>query len=133
MSNTVLIVEDEILVALNLKAMLRERGFETVGIAADAETALRMGEERPEIALIDVNLRDGKTGPGIGNALADRHGTSVMFVTANPGCLKDGVPGAVGVVGKPYDDETIAAVLAFLVSHRAGDAPTPPPVVRVFG
>lgn len=131
MSSKVLIVEDEILVALNLKHMLAERGFETVGIAPDAETARRLISADPDIALVDVNLRDGVTGPAIGEALADC-GTSVLFMTANPSMLGKGVAGAIGVVSKPYDDEIIDSVLEFIVSHRAGACPTPPPAVRVF-
>lgn len=131
MASKVLIVEDEILVALNLKHMLAERGFETVGIAPDAETARRLSVSEPDIALVDINLRDGETGPGIGEALAGS-GTSVLFLTANPSMLGNGIAGALGVVSKPYDDDVIDSVLEFIVSHRAGACPTPPPAVRVF-
>lgn len=132
MRSKVLIVEDEILVALNLKYMLNERGFETVGIAPDAETARRMSKSDPDIALVDINLRDGATGPGIGAALADC-GTSVMFMTANPSMIgQGGVAGTLGVVSKPYDDLVLDSVLDFVVSYRAGKHPVPPPEVRVF-
>lgn len=132
MNPKVLIVEDEILVALNLKYMLNERGFDTIGIAADAPTARALSKGDPDIALVDVNLRDGETGPGIGEALADC-GTSVMFMTANPSMLSRGVTGTLGVVSKPYDDVVLDSVLEFVVSHRAGAHPVPPPAVRVFG
>lgn len=132
MSPKVLIVEDEILVALNLQHQLSMMGYDTVGIAPDADTALALAQEKPDIALVDVNLRDGETGPQIGAKLANEFGTSVLFVTANPRSLQGGVPGAVGVVNKPYDEESIGAALAFLVSVRNGANACPPPNVRLF-
>jgi two-component system, response regulator PdtaR len=61
MKAKVLIVEDEILVALSLQQALDAIGYETVGIAPDTETAFKMAEARPDIALVDINLRDGET------------------------------------------------------------------------
>lgn len=132
MSPKVLIVEDEILVALNLQQQLSAMGYETVGIAPDAETAMQLASAKPDIALVDVNLRDGETGPQIGARLAQDHGTTVLFVTANPRTLQDGVPGAVGVVNKPYDPGAIGDALSFLVAVRNGASASPPPHIRLF-
>ena len=126
MQNKVLIVEDEFIVALHLKQMLKRLGFETVGIAPDAKTAFAMAEQHPDIALVDVNLRDGATGPGIGTALARKFGGSVLFVTANPRQLNNVDSGAVGVMSKPFNDNEIGPVLGFLVSHREGHATATP-------
>lgn len=128
----VLIVEDEMLVALNLQSTLVELGYAAMGIAPDAETALALAEQRPDIALVDVNLRDGKTGPQIGEKLAQNYGATVLFVTANPRQLGDGVPGAVGVINKPYDDQVIGAALAFVSQYRAGQPASPPSEIMLF-
>jgi two-component system, response regulator PdtaR len=132
MRKKVLIVEDEFLVAMNLENTLKALGYETVGIAPDSHTAYGLAEHRPDIALVDVNLRDGETGPEIGARLAQDFGTSVLFVTANPRQLNDGISGTLGVMQKPYDDEGMSAALEFLVSHRAGAASTPPAAVTLF-
>ena len=126
MQPKVLIVEDEFIVALHLKLMLKRLGFETVGIAPDAKTAFAMAEQHPDIALVDVNLRDGATGPGIGTALARKFGASVLFVTANPRQLNNVDSGAVGVMSKPFNDNEIGTVLEFLMSHREGHATATP-------
>jgi two-component system, response regulator PdtaR len=128
----VLIVEDEMIVALNLRHMLTALGLEVVGIAPDAETAQRLADRDPDIALVDVNLRDGLTGPQIADRLAREVGATVLFVTANPRDVADGIPGVVGVMPKPYDEYSIASAVEFLVSHRAGATPTPPPNLRLF-
>ena len=62
----VLIVEDEALVALELEELLLDEGFEVVGSAANAAQAIDLGRRhRPDLALLDLNLADGLTGPRI--------------------------------------------------------------------
>ena len=54
---------------------------------ADKATAL---EAAPgcSFAFVDVNLRDGATGPAIARRIAHDHGLKVVFVTANPGQIE---------------------------------------------
>jgi ActR/RegA family two-component response regulator len=53
---TVLIVEDEFLIAM-LKAMLERRGWGVLGPVATVANALRLlEEERPLVALLDIDL-----------------------------------------------------------------------------
>ncbi len=57
----VLIVEDEALVALELEELLLGEGFEVVGRAANAAQAIDLGRlHRPDVALLDLNLADGR-------------------------------------------------------------------------
>lgn len=128
----ILIVEDEFVVALNLRQIMSDMGFQVIGIAPDAATAERLAEAKPDIALVDLNLRDGPTGPQIGAKLSQQHGTSVLFLTANASQLGDGIKGTVGVVSKPIDEDSIESVLEFLVKHRVGEAASPPPALRLF-
>lgn len=114
----VLIVEDEVLVALELEATLEELGYESVGIAADSRSALALASENPDVALVDLNLRDGPTGPAIGAALASNHNVRVVFLTANPRMLSEFRHTAVGVVQKPYEAEDLGAVIDFALDRR---------------
>ena len=132
MKPKVLIVEDEFLVALNLKRILSDLGFETVGIAPDTLSAYEYAECKPDIALVDVNLRDGETGPEIGVTLAQKFGASVLFVTANPRQLNGVDSGPVGVLSKPMNDNEVGPVLEFLMNHRHGNSTKPPKNVTVF-
>ena len=59
----ILIVEDEILVAMALKSILLDSGCEAVGIASDLTTVEEYLSEPIDLALVDLNLRDGPTGP----------------------------------------------------------------------
>ena len=128
----ILIVEDEFIVALNLRQIMSNMGFDVIGIAPDAATADRLAQAKPDIALVDLNLRDGPTGPQIGAKLSEEYGTSVLFLTANAAQLGDGIQGTIGVLSKPVDEESIESVLDFLVKCRIGEPASVPPSVRLF-
>lgn len=122
MSPKILIVEDEAMVALDLEAWLEEFGYAPVGIAPDAATAFQLAEEEPTLALVDLNLRDGLSGPDIGRRLAMEYGVRVVFMTANPRLLEPGIPGTLGVLPKPYEPETVKAAIEFALD-RSNVAP----------
>lgn len=64
-----LIVEDDVLLASSLEELLRDSGFEVVGVAGSAAAALSLaGERHPTLALIDICL----VGPVDGIELACR-------------------------------------------------------------
>jgi CheY-like chemotaxis protein len=130
----IMIVEDEIIVAMDLEATLEDFGFESVGIAADMPAAYRLAATNPDVALVDVNLRDGPTGPEIGERLAREFGVTVVFMTANPCMLKNGVPGAIGVLSKPYDARNIKETVDYALSMKLKRVPAtiPPPALAMF-
>ena len=68
----VIIVEDQALLAMELEYVLSEAGHIVVGCAMDMAEAVRLAAEtRPDVALVDVNLRDGFSGPTIARQLID--------------------------------------------------------------
>lgn len=127
----VLIVEDEFLVAHEMRAILEDGGYSCVGIVADLPAAAPFFEVSLDIALVDLNLRDGLTGPEIGARLA-RAGVPVIFVTANPAQLGEGVAGAVGVLTKPTDPDSLIDAVRYALGRRKGDPVTPPHCLRLF-
>lgn len=108
MSNRIrtLIVEDEIFVALDLERILEDRGYDVVGIAADRQEALAHGA-RCDVAFVDINLRDGPTGPEIARTLASEHGVKIVFVTANPAQIGASASSAICYVRKPFGEAAI--------------------------
>jgi CheY-like chemotaxis protein len=110
----VMIVEDQAILAMELEMVLVDSGCDVVGCAMDRASAFAIAErERPELALIDINLLDGMTGPQIAHRLVEEFGCAVVFLTANPEHIPDGFAGALGAVSKPFDEQTIRAVVAF--------------------
>ena len=129
MTARILVVEDEMLVAIEMEAILQDLGYDCVGIAPDLESAAAYFDEKLDLALVDLNLRDGLTGPQIGQRLSER-GVPVIFITANPAQLGDGIAGTIGVITKPTDEETLAQALRYALSDRA--AVPAPPALRLF-
>ena len=114
----VLIVEDEILVAMDIERILAGAGHVVSAIAADREEAMAAADTAG-IAFVDVNLRDGRTGPDIARALSD-HGLQVIYITANPAQIGSCGNGALAYVRKPFHDDAILDAMAF--AAKAGAA-----------
>lgn len=122
MSKKILIVEDEIFVALEIEQIVEDAGFTVSAIAADRDAALAAAGDC-DIALVDLNLRDGPTGPGIGMELAGQYGIRVIYVTANPAQIGAAAEAALGVITKPFRPHSIAATLR-LAAHGDADLET---------
>ena len=131
----ILIVEDEALVAMELRFVLEDLGHDVAGVAAESRPALDIAHDsRVDLALVDIHLSDGPTGMELGRALAQQEGVIVLFMTANPGMLRNGVPGAVGVLSKPMDEHAVGMAINYaLCRSRPGRAPPAPPELRLFG
>lgn len=128
MSARILIIEDEFLVALDMQVGLEEAGHDVIGVGDDWKSAMALAVHSPGVALVDVNLCDGATGPSIGAWLGMEIGCTVIFVTANPRQIDTPIPGALGVMIKPVDSRQVVEAVAFAVAARNGHGtPTPPP------
>ncbi|HEX2552467.1 MAG TPA: response regulator [Microvirga sp.] len=120
----ILIVEDEILIALELESLLQDSGHSVVGIAASSEEALALGAEcRPDLAFVDIHLADGPTGVEVARSLAREHGIMVLFMTANAKRIPDDFTDAHGVISKPYTERGVQQALDYVIACRDGAGP----------
>lgn len=117
----VLIVEDEFLIALQLEAILTGFGCSIVGIMADFK-GLAGVADAPDVALVDINLRDGPTGGDIARELSLRFGTTIIYVTANPGQITQPAPTAIGIVNKPFSPDALEQAISRASSFAATGA-----------
>ena len=126
---SVLIVEDEALLAVELGFLVREAGGVDVGHALDSAGAVAMARQlQPDIALVDVHLADGPTGVEAARQIAEGDGAMVLFMTANVKRLPEDLAGACGVIGKPYSDRAVRRALTYLARClQDGAVPGPPP------
>lgn len=128
MNARIVIIEDEFLVALDMQVGLEDAGHEVIGVGDDWTSAMQLAELEPNVALVDINLCDGATGPSIGAWLGQEIGCTVIFVTANPRQIDIPIPGALGVMIKPVDSRQVIEAVDFAVAARQGrPTPTPPP------
>lgn len=128
-SANVLIVEDEFLVALQIEDILTDAGHRVVGIVPDQASVLGL-EEPPQVALVDLNLRDGPSGQTIAQQLAERYGTVIVYVTANPAQIGTPAPTALGIVQKPFSHHAILAAVSLAMAGEVD--PVPPELNLCF-
>ena len=118
----ILIVEDEILIALELESLLQDDGHEVVGMAASFDDALALGQSRrPDLAFVDIHLTDGPTGVDVARRLSAQ-GVAVVFMTANAKRIPDDCAGAKGVIGKPYTERGVRQALAYVTAKNPDGA-----------
>jgi DNA-binding NtrC family response regulator len=118
-SLSVLIVEDEALIALNLITLLEDLGHHVHGPAATSAQALALAAaSRPDLAFIDMNLFDGATGADLAHQLARNPLTTVVVLSATPDGVQEGTDGIFRVIRKPYRDQAILEVVTRALAHR---------------
>ncbi|QBX36967.1 response regulator [Brevundimonas sp. S30B] len=135
MTARILIVEDEALVAMELRFVLEDLGHEVVGVASDARTAMNIVRETEvDLALVDIHLSDGPTGVELGRELGQEIGVTVLYMTANPGMVRDGVAGTIGVLSKPTDERAVQTAVDYALRRRKGEpVEYAPPELQLFG
>ena len=121
-SRTVLIVEDEGLVARNLRERLNEAGYRVCGPASTGEEAVRLAaEESPDLILMDIRLQGEMSGVQAARAIWEAQQIPIVFVTANADAstLEDlkTVPNY-GYVAKPLHSASVQAVVELALDRR---------------
>jgi CheY-like chemotaxis protein len=111
---SVLVVEDETIISLEIEQMLQDLDCGTIWHAANVVQALRvLSKHRPDLALLDVNLGREKVFP-VADALIGR-GVPFIFST---GYGRDGLPvewASWPVIQKPYLTSELALALKPLI------------------
>lgn len=115
MGSEVLVVEDQVLIAIHLQDLVEEAGHRVIAIAHDAIEALAAAaRQRPAFAIMDIRLAHGVSGIDVARQLYDAHDVRCLFVSAN---IDDEVRRQVaglrplGFIGKPFlAADVIAAV-----------------------
>jgi len=79
---SVLIVEDETIVAKDYKLMLENCGFKVVGIADNSKVAVEKASlDKPEIILMDINIKGDVSGIETAQIIYDNYKPTIVFLT----------------------------------------------------
>ncbi len=128
----ILIVENEALVALQIESFVIAAGHAVVGIADTVASALALVTgQRPDIALVDMNLAEGDNGLTLA---AHLHAMAIPVLLATGNCPTE-TPGnvAVGCLSKPFDCGELLNALRIVDQITAGTLVDPPPLsLRLF-
>ena len=120
-SVSVLIIEDETLIAMELSRIMQEMGHTVVGVASREATALQQAEQTsPGLVLCDIKLLDEDNGISAAQRILQRFDVPVVFVTAfSEMLLTGGRLEPAFVVSKPCEEETLKVTVAQALSTYA--------------
>jgi signal transduction histidine kinase len=111
----ILIVEDERLIALNLKITLEKLGFIITSIVSSGKDAITNAElEKPDLVLMDINLDDEMDGVEAAKIIYRKYRIPIIFVTAfSDSSLIDRAKeaGSFGYLLKPFQKEELYAMI----------------------
>lgn len=85
MSKTkIAIVEDEVIIADHLAALLTDMGYDVCEPCGNYDEAvLMLRDEKPDLVLLDINLTRGKSGIAVAEHIRSVCNTPFIFLTAN--------------------------------------------------
>ncbi|MCZ2355176.1 MAG: response regulator [Bacteroidia bacterium] len=115
MKTQILIVEDELIVAKDLQLRLELLEYEVIGMAVNKQEALDLlRHHSPQLALMDVMLKDGDDGIALANIFRKEYNIPVIFLTAysdNATLQRAKLIEPFGYLVKPFEEREIHAVI----------------------
>jgi len=123
----ILVVEDEMIIGAKVSMFLTELGYEVTGIIPRAEEALlQLNENKPDIALLDIQLKGNMDGIALAQVLHQEYHIPVIFLTANSddatfSRAKEAKPFA--FLAKPFKKMDLQRALELTISLMANQPP----------
>jgi len=117
----IVIVEDEGVVAMDLRGQLERMGYEVVGTASRASVAIDLARgSRPDLVLMDIQLAGGRTGIEAAGVIRETSRIPVVFLTAyaddsSLALAKEVSP--YGYIVKPFDDQDLKTTIEIALAR----------------
>jgi CheY-like chemotaxis protein len=113
-ATSVLIIEDEPLISMQLEDLVSSLGHEIAGTAATRTQAQEaVAEKTPGLVLADIQLADGSSGLDAVDDILAITSVPVIFITAYPERLLTGDrPEPTYLVTKPFQEQTVRAAIS---------------------
>ena len=126
MSKTsILVVEDEAIVAADLAAKLETLGYHVAGITAAGEEAVTLAQSsRPQLVLMDIQLAGAMDGIAAAEAIQRRYDVPVIYLTAHsdsPTLARAKQSGPFGYILKPFEERELAAQIELAIYKHQAD------------
>lgn len=113
-ATTVLIIEDEPLISMQLEDLVSGLGHEVCGTAATRTQAIKLAEEKsPGLVLADIQLADGSSGLDAVDDILAMENVPAIFITAYPERLLTGNrPEPTYLITKPFEERTVRTAIS---------------------
>ena len=120
---TILVVEDEAIVAIDIAQRLKRGGYDAPALASTGEAALRTIEElHPDLVLMDILLKGEKNGIETAREIKDQFEIPVVFLTGQADeSTQEQVKntGAYGFILKPIDTASLLPTIELALARHA--------------
>jgi len=118
----VLLVEDELIVAEDLRRRLSGMGHTVVGVVTTGEDAVRKSEQvHPDLVLMDISLRGDMDGVEAARIIQEKTGIPIVYVTGHgdPDTMQRAKATAgFAFVLKPVDDRELQYIIEMALHRR---------------
>jgi CheY-like chemotaxis protein len=130
---TLMIVEDEVLVAMMLKDVLEEGGYHVLDLTDRHAEALEVARAcRPDLALVNIRLAGRDDGVALAENLKAL-GIPVVFISGQISRARSAQTVAIASMPKPYDAADMLLAVRHLLARLQGDDSLPRPAgLEVF-
>lgn len=123
-SSRIIIVEDEAIVALDIKGRLLALGYSVIAVASSGEKAIELAtEHKPDLILMDIMLEGKMDGIDTAFAIKKRQSIPVIYLTAyadNETLKRAKVTQPFGYIIKPFEDRELNLTIEMaLYKHKA--------------
>ena len=122
LDSNILIVEDEIIIAADLKGRLENLGYNIVGISATGNDAIRKtGETHPDLVLMDIMLKGDMDGIDTAQKIRDLYDIPVIYLTAyfdDEILNRAKITEPFGYILKPFEDMRIQSAVEMAVYNH---------------
>ncbi|OGU75994.1 MAG: hypothetical protein A2W11_07760 [Ignavibacteria bacterium RBG_16_35_7] len=118
--NRILIVEDENIVAMDIRKMLLDSGYEITSIVSSGEEAIiNVRENKPDLILMDIVLKGKMTGIDASRIISQYFDVPIIYMTAlsnDDALLETRSRESYGFLFKPFstNELSIAIDMAFI-------------------
>jgi DNA-directed RNA polymerase specialized sigma24 family protein/CheY-like chemotaxis protein len=123
-ATSILIIEDEPLIAMDIEHIVQSLGHRVTGIARTRAEAVRLFENtKPGMVLADIQLADGSSGIDAVNDILKTSTVPVIFITAFPERLLTGDrPEPAFLVSKPFNPDMVKALISQALFFNQADS-----------
>jgi two-component system, response regulator PdtaR len=131
----ILIVEDDALNAFMMEQSLLGAGHHIMGPAGTMTEALALiGQRRPDLALIDIDLGNSTSGLDLARDICTRWDIPGLFVTGQIELARAHRTHALGVLPKPFSPQTLCRTVDYLQARLTSqaDGVKPPERLELF-
>jgi CheY-like chemotaxis protein len=121
----ILLVEDEILTALDIEYIVQQLGYDVCGVVSSAPEAIQAAQDlHPDLVLMDIRLAHGTDGIQAAGEIRTRFGIASLYLSAHTDAAtltRAQATQPLGFIAKPYTQAQLETTLKAAITMLRGN------------